>query len=435
MEDEVTLTPSQDAALKKCVAWFKNPTKKQVFKIYGAAGTGKSFLVGRIVAALSLQDDEVAFCAPTGKAATVLMKRFRYSNISTLCHLIYIPYSNDRLIVTDDDEIEGIESSTEFKSKPKVDFKLIVLDEASMVDEMTMRDLMSYDIPIIAVGDPFQLPPINSKPIDKNGADVLLTEIMRQAADNPIVKLATDIRNGKKPKVGVYGDKVVVAPYVSFTEAQRLSMMSKVDQVICGLNSTRRRINKKMRAEAGFKSTLPAKGDKLICKSNEQGIMLTANINLCNGMIGRCTKDAKVVGKHLVKVGFKADSFGVGYNLLADSGTFDGFEFTYDPHWVAYKMRDGTYEPKRKILDEMKLYDKKMYDDLTSEENDNKSKSLGRSLITRFDYGYCISCHAAQGSEFDSVLVIDESDTFRQNASRWLYTAVTRAKDKLILLI
>lgn len=433
---DVNLTPSQQVALDKCVKWFRDGCKKQVFRLYGAAGTGKSFIVGRIISKLGICVDDVAFATPTGKAATVLMQRFNYPKISTLCHLIYKPYTLDKLVLTDKNEIEKIESTTKFSLKDDIECDLVVLDEVSMVDKEQMQDLLSFGVPIIAIGDPYQLPPINDKPLDPNGADALLTEVVRQEANNPIIQIATMIKNGKMPVPGTYGENAIVIEKSKITPEMQMQMMLAADQVICGLNKTRRTINRMMRKRLGFSDRLPQVNDKIICKSNEPAIMLTNNINLCNGMIGKCHNDCKIVGDMLTKIKFSADIFpDIKYSLLSDAGVYFFDDFVYDPHWIAYKMRNETYAPHKKVIDEMRKYDMKLYRQLTSENARNKSVSLGKALITRFDFAYAISCHASQGSEFDNVVVIDESYAFRSNAYRWLYTAVTRAKKRLIIIV
>lgn len=427
------LTKGQDIALKKCLEWLKKPTK-QVFRIYGSAGSGKSFLIGEIVKQSGLDPEEIAFCAPTGKAATVLMQRYAYPNIGTLHHLIYIPYTKDKLILTKDNEIDCIESTSEFSKKDSLeDVKLIILDEVSMVDDIMMSDLLSFGIPVIAVGDPYQLPPIEGKPLDPNGADALLTEIVRQAADNPIIKIANEVRLGRRLKIGNYGDVKVISKDM-LSKDMMTKLLLSTDQVICGLNATRRKLNKRMRDALGLHSILPVIGDKLICKSNEHGMMVTPEISLCNGMIGKCYKDAKNVGDDLITLGFIPEICNQKMLMLSDSSVFTNAEFKFDPHWKAYIMRNGMYVAKKKILDEIAIYDMKMWKQLRKDEASNKMKSVGETTISRFDYAYAISCHASQGSEFNSVVVVDEADVFRQNASRWLYTAVTRAKDKLIVI-
>ena len=64
----------------------------------------------------------------------------------------------------------------------------------------------------------------------------------------------------------------------------------------------------------------------------------------------------------------------------------------------------------------------------------NRRRALGTFPINQFQYGYAISCHKSQGSQWDSVVVIDESKTFGKEANRWLYVAITRASKKLIII-
>lgn len=432
---DVVLTPSQQVALDKCIKWYTDGCKKQVFRLYGAAGTGKSFIVGEIIKRLHIDVDEIAFAAPTGKAATVLMSRFNYPNVSTLCHLIYVPYTKDKLVLSSEKTIEAIESETKFSLKQDLEFRLVVLDEVSMVDKDQMNDLLSFNIPVIAIGDPYQLPPINDKPLDPNGADALLTEIVRQEAGNPIIQIATNIRNGIMPKPGNYDNKVIVIEKSKITPEMQMKLMLAADQVICGLNATRRMLNRKIRKRLGFTSILPQENDKMICKSNEPWIMLTNNINLCNGMIGKCVADCSTIGKDLTKLKFTADICPKSaYSLIADAGVFSNDVFTYDAHWLVYQMRSGQYAAKKKVIDEMRMYDMALFKKLTLENNKLIAESVGNNIITRFEYAYAISCHASQGSEFDDVVVIDESYAFRSNAMRWLYTAVTRAKKRLVLI-
>ena len=164
--------------------------------------------------------------------------------------------------------------------------------------------------------------------------------------------------------------------------------------------------------------------------------MITNNINLCNGMIGKSLIDCKAVGESLAKICFSADICpSMKHTLLSDTGVFLSDDFKYDAHWIAYKMRDGKYIAKKKVIEELYQFDKDLYFKLLRENSKNASESIGRTLITRFDFAYAISCHASQGSEFDDVVVIDESYAFRSNAMRWLYTAVTRAKKRLILIV
>ncbi len=203
------LSPQQSSAVKKAGDWFKNDSPvKQVFTLEGFAGTGKSTILPDIIAATGLQPHEIAFCAPTGKAAKVMGEKLRAQGInrlpSTIHSLIYTPKPQkaetlERELQEAKDEYVEIKAGS--RAAPSGDtraylieldkkiailtkdldraynlddlrftlnfdsilvkeaIKLIVCDEASMVGEEVAEDLMQFEVPILAMGDPGQLPP------------------------------------------------------------------------------------------------------------------------------------------------------------------------------------------------------------------------------------------------------------------------------------
>src|SRR5437660_1531212 len=196
-----TFTPHQDSALKAVAGWLKAKPGKNgtppIFRLFGYAGTGKTTLARHIADGV---DGEVKFAAFTGKAALV-MRNKGCDNASTIHSLIYRARES------------GVEqpSFELWDDAPASKAKLIVIDECSMVDAELGRDLLSFDCPLLVLGDPAQLPPIAgggfftaAKP------DAMLTEVHRQAQDDPIVRLSMDIRAGKTLTPGQYGETQVV---------------------------------------------------------------------------------------------------------------------------------------------------------------------------------------------------------------------------------
>jgi exodeoxyribonuclease-5 len=154
-----TLSPDQSEALKHIGQWYRGKTAP-FLTLGGYAGTGKTTLIAYLRQALRQFDEEarVAFCAYTGKASRVLDMRLkdqkvprRGDSVSTIHSLIYNAESDKSGTVTS------------WKLKDKLEYDLIIVDEASMVDETIWLDLLSFQIPILAVGDHGQLPPINSR--------------------------------------------------------------------------------------------------------------------------------------------------------------------------------------------------------------------------------------------------------------------------------
>jgi exodeoxyribonuclease-5 len=183
-------TPHQDSALTAAARWFKDAGgKASIFRLFGYAGTGKTTLARHIAAGI---DGKVLFAAFTGKAACGMRSK-GCRGASTIHRLIYKPQEKNE------------ENPTfELWSKaPASHAKLIIIDECSMVDAELARDLMSFEVPLLVLGDPAQLPPIQGGGFFTDAKpDAMLTEVHRQARDNPIVRLSMDIRAGKSLRRG-----------------------------------------------------------------------------------------------------------------------------------------------------------------------------------------------------------------------------------------
>ncbi len=399
------LTADQIAADKLIQDWFLHSTK-QIFVLAGYAGTGKTTLLKHTVCeTLGLVPDEsAAFVTPTGKAATVLIR----SGITatTLHRLIYQSITQEQEI-----EVNGKKVKIEkliFKRRESIDksIKLIVLDEASMVSDSVLFDLMGFGVKMLLCGDNAQLPPVEGLNTYLQQPDYTLTAIVRQQLDNPIIRLSQMAREGKYIPYGKYGDSVAVNSKRLFIGERRKNYFLKADQIICGTNKTRTSINAEIRS---FKrlGQLPATDDKLICVLNnwEQYIDRDYRFNLVNGIIGTAYDPFYDSNTGIGFMQFKPDFLD---ELCPEAIPFDTGIFTQD----RYLFKHGDY----------------------FERFDENGEPVGAFTLNRFEYGYCISCHKAQGSEYDNVIVIDESYAFKEDKNRWLYTAITRAKKKLILL-
>src|SRR5205807_8378610 len=196
-----TFTPHQDSALKAVADWLKaKPGRKgtpPVFRLFGLAGTGKTTLARHVAEAV---DGEVKYAAFTGKAALV-MRRKGCDGASTIHSLIYRARES------------GVEqpSFELWDDAPASKAKLIVIDECSMVDAELGRDLMSFGVPLLVLGDPAQLPPIQGGGFfTEVEPDAMLTEVHRHAEDNPIIRLSMDIRAGHELEPGRYGESEIV---------------------------------------------------------------------------------------------------------------------------------------------------------------------------------------------------------------------------------
>lgn len=381
------LTEKQKEGLKIGVERFKN--KEKYTTIAGYAGTGKTFITKKIIDSIGLREDEYLVGAFTGKASQKLIES-GFLNAQTLHKIIY------NTVKTPKGFIHKKKSKNEFKG-----IKLILIDEVSMVSNNLLSDIADLGIHVIMLGDPGQLPPVGADNGMLSKPHIFLDEIMRQEEGNSILKLASDIREGKKIKP--FCDEFVkIIP----REELDIESLLTASQVICGRNATRRYLNTSIRKEKGLLEGMPVKGDKIIVTNNNWDILNESSMPLINGLMGTCFHTTGI---------FKQDE----RNGRAMGKTIKLARMTLTPDFGG-----GDYTFK--------------YDALPLLKGENEYSYIinqfakGENRVNYIDYGYAITCHKSQGSEYDTVVGIEEVLNVSQHR-KWLYTLVTRAKEKLIL--
>ncbi len=413
---EPVFTADQAAAAELIEEWFFH-LNTQIFVLCGYAGTGKTFLIDRVVRGMGLVPGESAvFVAPTGKAASVLIRAG--TPAGTLHSLIYT--REEDIEVNEDGEVVS-ERFLRFVKKEKLagDIRLIVVDETSMVSDEILRDLLSFGVKCLFCGDPAQLPPVG-------GSNTLLTmpvytlkEIVRQERDNPIVRLGERARAGKFLEYGEYGEGTRILSARSLDFDERRELFLNADLIVAGSNRTRMRTNREIRAMLGIASTalLPIDGEKLVCTLNDWSKPLDekGNFHLVNGIVGECY-NVREGEDGLAMLDFRPDFLeNITYDLPFDTGVFRTGEYCHRYGAKACRLQNGR---------------------LVHEDNFEALRSARvkrEDTVCRFEFAYALTCHKAQGSEYDNVVVLDESRLFDNGAS-WLYTAITRAKKKLTII-
>ena len=366
-------SPQQDSGLSGVETWFKSHKKKQIFRLFGHAGTGKTTLAKHFA---SFIDGTVLFAAYTGKAALQLRKA-GCENACTIHSLIYIA----------EEQPDGSAKFILNKNSPLKKAALLIVDECSMVDDKLAADIMKFGKPILVLGDPAQLPPIDGAGYFTNSEpDIMLTEIHRQALDNPIIYLATLVREGNALKVGDYGESSVL-PKGKLSRAQ----VFESDQIISGRNATRTGLNTKARTYFEYEGLYPNIGEKLICLRNDK------ELSIFNGGMFRVlgyTNNESIVkpiaGKIMMRVQSEDDHI----------------------YPIQVKVRHELFNPDLPKPDFKLLKE-----------------------TQEFDFGYAITCHKSQGSQWGNTVIYDESWCFREQRINWLYTAITRAQDYTKVLV
>jgi exodeoxyribonuclease-5 len=368
MQSTISLTSQQQEAVELITqfATGKRPTSKaQTFRVAGPAGTGKTTVIAQSIASIRHANSSlrIAVVAPTGKAAQVLQRKGIPAR--TIHSTLYEQISSSPL---------------RFAKKLTVPFDVIIADESSMISKDIFRDMTGYPVNIVFVGDPYQLEPIGDDPRILTGInDVTLTEIHRQAEENPIITFATWLReNPSKPTSHFFSGRLELSSAALIRKFLRprevATWLSAYDQIIVGRNTTRCLINTLAKQSP---TLLPIPGERLICLKNNYTYGIT------NGQ-------QFTVGPQHIVTGTEDTSYNDTLHCIDDEG--DDYHLPFFTH----SFNNPTF----------------------------RNTELPRDLVA-LDYAYAITCHKSQGSEWDRVAVIDEA--FGDSPNRWRYTAATRA--------
>lgn len=396
----------QGVASREFQYWFKHPESRyrRWFEISGPAGSGKTTVVKHIMAGLGLRDDDVMFMAFVGKAALAL--RLSGVNGRTIHSVIY------KVIEEPERDENGnlMYENGAMKTKTRMikvndipnNIKLLVVDEGGMVDSKIGRDILSFKIPTLVLGDLNQLPPVFGESLFLKKPDVILNEIMRQHKDSPIIYLSQLATHGIMISYGTYGTGNDECRVIRKKDLKDEDLIN-ADLVICSTNRTRDIINWYMRKNIyGIDAPFVVPGDRLICRQNCWNIILDdpnldIPIALVNGMIGNVTSTVRgCFGKDIdMNIDFKPE--------------FSNEVFMNIPISSSYVL--NSYEKRKGVSGKFEQY--KM-----------------------FELGYCSTCHLAQGSQYPHVIVyLDSPPSTSAYFCKWLYTAITRARMKVTIVM
>jgi exodeoxyribonuclease-5 len=488
------LSNDQLDAYNAIVGWIGAPGGREVLTLGGYAGSGKSTLVSLVAS----QVDLPAFCAYTGKASSVLKRKLSAAGVETVgaqkrggegemslderpyCgtihSLIYRPCScretqvvtiakpcpekgctgetrweNERSVcanghaglVKSAAAFEALKSKTGFVYAAKNEegactfcggkewlrrealdrrYGLIIVDEASMVDDTMLRDLRTFRVPILAVGDHGQLPPVGGVGSLMKAPDLRLEKIHRQAEGNPIIALSKVIREtGRLPESMSEGavtlgrlrfvEQLIEERYADASPERLLEMglACYTNRRRVGLNTAARRA----RGTARNGRELPRKGEHVVCLRNMKA--RNGAPPVFNGMRGRLSTDA--TPKQIKN--YRGEGLGESeVHLVGD------IEFPED------EIDARSYEMLRAQFGREKTF---AAPEELQREAGISSFAMAGAL---FDFGYAMTTHKMQGSQYDDLVVCAErpGPVSDEDWRKWLYTACTRAASKLTVL-
>jgi len=387
----------------------KKPNNKKQFMLLGYAGTGKTTLVNFLIKELGLSNGEVLFMAPTGKASLVL--RSKGIPAKTIHSAIYTVIEDSKLSEMTNEEVEEYYKKKNlginFVLKPDLGsvYSLIIVDETSMVSNEILEHIQCFGVPTIYLGDDEQLEPVNGSNDIIKKPDFQLTEIHRQALDNSIIQASIMIRQGKSLPFGAIGKDFF---RISRRELERSKKFENVllsaDQIICGKNDTRRDLNTLVRFYLNFvddsntdnlldEEKLPKINEKMIITRNNNDVSdIYKTSTLINGMIVKIIKEPRL-------------------------------EKLYGFLYLTFQDEEGN------IYEDVECNASVFYPELANTVFYKKLMSY-----TQIDFGYVITCHKSQGSQWEKIVVFEEPFGPSSSRKKWLYTAVTRAIKKCIMI-
>ncbi len=449
-----TPTLKQDLVLQKIASFITNTAINEVFLLKGYAGTGKTTIIGTVVKHLWETKKKAVLLAPTGRAAKVISN---YSNTEafTIHKKIYFPKAQ-----------KG--GGVSFTLQPnKHRNTLFIVDEASMISDATsdsklfengslLDDLMQYvysghQCKLILIGDTAQLPPVKLDVSPALNEDTLrnfynkevisieLDEVVRQQEDSGILLNATALREAIESgfyegfKFDIRGFKDIIKPQ----DGQELmdaindsySSLGKEETVIVLRSNKRANLyNEHIRSRILFQESELEPGDFLmVVKNNYFWVPPTSEAGfIANGDI------IEVLEIH----GFK-DLYGFRFAevsvRMVDYPKMKPFETVLLLDTIKAETPSLSYEESNRLYQEVM----KDYEDITSKYKkfmSVKANKYFNSLQVKFSYA--ITCHKSQGGQWNTVFVEQPylPNGMDKDYLRWLYTAITRAKEKLYLV-
>ena len=399
---DIELSEEQDVAFRSLKHWVEHtklhPGEYHVKTLGGLAGTGKTTILG-FFARYAQKHYNVAYCALTGKASSVLLRSLRSHGVDpgycgTVHGLMYQPQT--------DEETGAILG---WGKNEAIDYDLIVVDEASMLSGELLDDLASYRVPILAVGDHGQLPPVGEDAGVMQDPDIRLEKVLRQACDNPIIALSIIIRRGGDWRSFVKQCQDPRIQHVDAMEATSLAMnkfkgvtsrpMSEDPLLLCGTNRMRAELNRAARIPLQTDEIL-VPGERIIVLKNQR----LSGMFLANGFLGKVT--------------------GLGHapNPL---------------HVCAHvNFADEGLELRNGMMCRAQFGAPRTIREFGEVNPDIRSWHEIGLLV---DYGYAITCHKSQGSQSDNVVVcVERMGMGEEEFRRWLYTAASRSTKNLTMV-
>lgn len=441
----------QEAAIDLLSLFLAERGERPCFLLTGYAGTGKTSLVSALTKAMAALNQSTVLLAPTGRAAKV-MSHYSGTNAYTIHKWIYHTESKP-------DQVTDIKFSLAFNKDKNT---LFIIDEASMIDQYLLRDLIQFvyqgeGCKMLLLGDEAQLPPVGyeeSPALQLNELKSLgltvryaqLTEVARQAQDSGILSNATKVRQfveHPSEAPGCIIELVQSAEDVGLLPGNE--MVSEIERsyeevgledtlIITRSNKRTNMYNQGVRAQLLWKEDMLQTGDRIMVSRNNyffteqyDGLPFLANGDMLE--VVRLRGERELYGYHFVDASLRSLDYEweVDVVLWLDTLLTDTPEKNYELQRDLYTKIAEDYPEIR-----------------TKKEMREKVAASPYYNALQVRYAYAVTCHKSQGGQWKRVFIdpgilAENTEDATANSSvkqnlRWLYTALTRASEKIYLL-
>lgn len=405
---EDTLTSQQKHAYKLIKTWLhtKKNSKNMVFRLGGLAGVGKDYLLRFLIESLGYDQSQCYVTAYTGQAVNVMRQN---GILAKTIHSTFME-SYDTILYKDGKPVLKHGSPviiTKFRKRKSIpsSVKLVVVNEASFLPKDFETMILNYNVPILEIGDPFQLPPVAGEQcFNMTNLDYMIEEIMRQEKESEIIDLATKFRFDLPIQITDYHNEVkFLKSLCNFEDTffRYLPFFMMNDITLTVNNKDRTKYTELYRKHViKTISPYPKKGERLICRRNEWSTMI-GDYPLTNGTQGFAVH---TVGKS--DINLKSTNYFLDFRpSFIDNDYYDGL------------MADGQF--------------------LLSPYEDKKTDTNIKFGEKKFEYAHAITTHLSQGATYNSIVFMDRYLGYADDeyAARLRYTAVTRAKKRVVYIM
>lgn len=450
-------TAEQHGALECFAAFMADRSDRSLMILRGSAGTGKTTLAGALIGVLGRLGVKTVLLAPTGRAAkvfslnsgqkasTIHRKIYRRKSVEGGFSLAFNAHSNTLFLVDEASMISGVGGG------------LGVFGTNSLLDDLMSFVYEGRHCRLLLIGDPAQLPPVGENEAPALDGDVMrgygmtvykadMSEVMRQSQDSGILWNATKIR---------HFDGFDTLPQVLFNGFADIRIV-RGDELIESLASSY--------SAVGMDETI------VVTRSNKRANAYNTGIR--NTILGReeelTTGDLLMVvrNKYLKEVGSKEtgsketetelDFIANGDHAVVcrvrNIHEMHGFRFAEvllrfpdydDAEWQSMVLLDALQSEAPALTAEQnrQLYDRVLEDYADVRPKSKRLKMLQEDVYysaLQVKYGYAVTCHKAQGGQWRNVFIdmggIMPDAMQSMDFYRWLYTAITRARDRVYLI-